>query len=81
MFGLGKRTCGLCGQRVSEKQAMRAPDRNGAFVCSGCYDRWRRDGRQCVECQTTVAGPQDVGAFFERRALGHADCGGMKLFA
>jgi len=81
MFGLGKRICGLCGEKVSGQQALRAPDRNGAFVCKTCVGRWEHDGRRCVACETVVIGPQDVGAFFERRALGHADCGGMKLFA
>ncbi|OLB98613.1 MAG: hypothetical protein AUH30_07250 [Candidatus Rokubacteria bacterium 13_1_40CM_68_15] len=81
MFGLGKRICGFCGGKVPGKRALRAPDRNGAYVCKACYAQWEREGRRCVECQTPVAGAHDVGAFFERRAFGHADCGGMKLFA
>jgi len=81
MFGLGKKICAFCGQRVSAKQTMRAPDRANGFVCRTCCEQWERSGRQCVECRTRVAGMQDVGAFFERAALGHADCGGVRLFA
>ncbi len=81
MFGLGKKICALCSQPAPAKQAFRAPDRADGFVCRTCYERWERSGRTCVECRTRVVGMQDVGAFFEQRALGHADCGGARLFA
>jgi len=86
MFGLGKKICVFCGQRVSAKQALHAPVRANGFVCRlfACrtsYEQWERSGRTCVECRTRVVGMQDVGAFFEQRALGHADCGGARLFA
>jgi hypothetical protein len=32
-------------------------------------------------CGTPVSGVQEVGAFVEQRMLGHADCGGLRLFA
>jgi predicted amidophosphoribosyltransferase len=80
MFSLGKKICAFCGQPVPSKQALRAPDRTNGFVCRSCYDQWEHTGRTCVECHGPVAGMQDVGAFFEQRALGHADCGGVKLF-
>jgi len=81
MFGLGKKICAFCGQPVPAKRALRAPDRTNGFVCRTCYEQWERSGRTCVECRTRVVGMQDVGAFFEQRALGHADCGGARLFA
>jgi hypothetical protein len=81
MFAIGKKSCTFCGQRVSRSHVWRAPDRRDGFVCSGCIARWEGGGRQCAECQTLVRGAQDVGAFFERRALGHADCGALKLSA
>lgn len=80
MFGFGKKTCGFCGSQVPGRDAFRAPDRSGAFVCSTCHEMWDRGGRTCVQCQTRVQGAQEIGAFFDRRALGHADCGGLKLF-
>jgi predicted amidophosphoribosyltransferase len=81
MFSLGKKICAFCGQPVPSKHALRAPDRTNGYVCRTCYEQWEHSGRTCVECRTHVAGVQDVGAFFEQRALGHADCGGVKLFA
>ncbi len=81
MLMFGKKTCGLCGSQGPKKQGLRAPDRQDGFVCRPCVDEWERSGRRCAECQTSVAGMQDIGAFFERRMLGHADCGGVRLFA
>jgi hypothetical protein len=81
MFGFGKRQCTLCESRVPAREAFRAPDRVNGVVCRACFERWESAGRRCAECQTAVAGPQEVGAFFERRSLGHADCGGVRLFA
>jgi hypothetical protein len=81
MFGLGKKMCAFCNQGVPSKQALRAPDRANGCVCRTCYEQWVHSGSTCIECRTRVAGAQDVGAFFEQRALGHADCGGVKLFA
>jgi hypothetical protein len=81
MFGFQKRACGLCGRAVRVRHAFRAPDRLDSFVCRLCVEQWERGGRSCGECQAVVTGRQDVGAFFELRALGHADCGGVQLFA
>lgn len=81
MFGFGKKTCAFCGIQVPARQTLRAPDRKNESVCRSCYEQWERSGRRCAECQTTVHGLQEIGAFFERRALGHADCGGVRLFA
>lgn len=81
MFSLGKKICLLCGRPVPSKQAFRAPDRVNGFVCRACYEQWEHSGRTCAECRTRVVGVQEVGAFFEHHGLGHADCGGVKLFA
>lgn len=81
MFNFGKRQCTLCGTRVASKQVLRAPDRINGFVCRACFEQWERAGRRCAECETAVIAPQEVGAFFEHRTLGHADCGGVRLFA
>lgn len=81
MFVFGKKPCGFCGQRVSRSHAWRVPDRVDGLVCSACVAQWDASGRQCAECQTAVRGTQDGGAFFERRAFGHADCGALKLVA
>lgn len=81
MFGFLKRACVFCGTRVPVRHAFRAPDRANGVVCRTCFDQWERTGRRCAECQTAVTGMQEVGAFFERRALGHADCGGFRLFS
>lgn len=81
MFFLGKKICAFCGEGVPAKHALRAPAHANGFVCRTCYEQWERSGRMCVECRTRVVGIQDVGAFFEQRALGHADCGGARLFA
>jgi predicted amidophosphoribosyltransferase len=80
MFGLFKRPCAFCAAPTPRRKAWRAPDRKGV-VCQACFERWERAGRRCPQCQTKVAGPQEIGAFFDRRALGHADCGGVRLFA
>jgi hypothetical protein len=50
------------------------------FVCGDCYQRWVSTGRKCTACETPVTGAQEVGAFVEQRTLGHADCGGLRLF-
>ena len=81
MFSFGKRGCTFCGARVPARQAFRAPDRINGYVCRACFEQWERTGRRCAECATAVSGAQDVGAFFEARRLGHADCGGVRLFA
>ena len=79
MLGLGKVTCELCTTRVSRRDARRGQDSRGACVCGGCYAGWEKSGRTCVKCDTRVVGMQDVGIFFERKGLGHADCGGARL--
>ncbi|HEV8586002.1 MAG TPA: hypothetical protein VGT02_13630 [Methylomirabilota bacterium] len=57
------------------------PDRLEGFICGACYTAWDRTGRACAECGTPVRGAQEAGIFLERRALGHADCGALKIFA
>lgn len=80
MFGLGGRSCRICG-REARKGAFRVPGHRGAFVCGLCYGAWEHSGRTCAKCGTVVHGPQEVGAFLEQRTLGHADCGGLRMFA
>lgn len=80
MLGFGRKTCSFCGARVSTKHMWRAPDRANGFVCRSCYERWARAGKPCGRCRNAVGGLQEVGAFFDRRTLGHADCGGLRLF-
>jgi hypothetical protein len=81
MFRFRRRQCTFCGARVPAKQVFRAPDRIGAFVCWKCVEHWEAAGRPCAGCHGAVAGPQEIGAFFDQRTLGHADCGGLRLFA
>lgn len=81
MFGFGKKTCAFCSAQVPAKQTLRVPDRSTGVVCRACYEQWERAGRTCAQCQTPVRGMQEVGAFFETSSLGHADCGGVMLFA
>ena len=81
MLGFRRRQCTFCGARVPAKQVFRAPDRLGAFVCWKCVEQWEASGRPCAGCHGPVRGPQEIGAFFEQRTLGHADCGGLRLFA
>jgi hypothetical protein len=78
MLGFWTKTCTLCG--AAAKKGFRTPERLNGFVCKACYESWEAAGRRCVACDTSVRGIQGVGAFFERQALGHADCGGLKLF-
>jgi len=79
MFTIFKKTCRLCGTAAAK--GFRVPDRINGFVCRACYEQWEAAGRTCSACATPVRGVQEVGAFFDERALGHADCGGLKLFA
>ena len=78
MLGFFKKTCTFCGGAATK--GFRVPDRQHGFVCRGCYERWEGTGRKCSACETPVRGVQEVGAFFDQRALGHADCGGLRLF-
>ena len=79
MFGLGKVTCLFCGTRVSRREARKSQTADAAFICGECYTRWDRSGRKCSACDTQVRGMQDVGLFADRKALGHADCGGARV--
>lgn len=79
MFGLGKVTCSCCNSRVRRRQARKGQDAQGAYVCANCYTRWETTGRKCTACATQVRGLQDVGLFVDRRGLGHADCGGVRV--
>lgn len=56
-----------------------AQEARGAYVCGSCYARWEKAGRQCVACATPVRGMQEVGLFADRKGLGHADCGGVRV--
>jgi tRNA(Ile2) C34 agmatinyltransferase TiaS len=79
MFGLFRKSCAFCGGAASK--GFRVPDLTKGFVCEACYRHWESAGRRCNACQTSVNGMQEVGAFVEQRTLGHADCGGLRLFA
>jgi hypothetical protein len=78
-LSLGKVTCLFCQARVRRREARRAQPTKGAYVCGGCYARWDKAGRRCVACDTAVRGVQDVGLFADRKAFGHADCGGVRV--
>jgi len=79
MFGLGKVTCSFCTTRGSRRDARKALDANGLYVCGVCYGRWDKAGRKCAACDTQVRGMQDSGMFADRKGLGHADCGGLRV--
>jgi hypothetical protein len=81
MFWSGKVKCGVCHVAVPKAQAPRALERGVASVCDTCYERWTTSGRICVKCQRPVYRFQPAGFFMDRRALGHADCGGTRLAA
>jgi hypothetical protein len=79
MFGIGKVTCVCCGARVRRREARKGQDARGGCVCDACFGRWDTTGRRCAACETPVRGMQDIGLFADRRALGHADCGGARI--
>ena len=79
MWMFGKVTCLFCQTRVSRREARKGQDTNGAYVCGSCYARWDTAGRRCAACNTQVRGMQDVGLFIDRKGLGHADCGGVRV--
>jgi hypothetical protein len=79
MLALFKKTCMFCNGVAAK--GFRVPDRLKGFVCGQCHQRWVSTGRKCAICGTPVSGVQEVGAFVEQRMLGHADCGGLRLFA
>ena len=81
MLGFRTKTCHICRSRVLARGGYRVPDRIDAFVCRRCYEAWERAGRTCAECHDQVRGPQPIGAFVDRRVLGHADCGALKMSA
>jgi hypothetical protein len=78
VLGVWRKTCTFCG--MTGTKGFRIRDRLNSFICRACYEAWDVAGRKCTACDTSVRGIQEVGAFFEQRALGHADCGGLKLF-
>jgi len=80
MLGLGLKKCSFCGARVATQDAWRAPDRAKGYVCRSCYETWARAGKKCDRCQRSVGSFQTVGAFFDQRALGHTECGGLRIF-
>jgi hypothetical protein len=77
MLGFWRKSSAFCG--ATAKKRFRTPDRVNGFVCRACFERWNGDGRRCVACGSPVNGTQEVGAFYDQRSLGHADCGGLKL--
>jgi hypothetical protein len=79
MLGFGRVTCLFCGTRVSRRDARRTQNAARAFVCGACWAQWDKTGRKCTACDTPVRGMQDVGLFSDRKALGHADCGGARV--
>jgi hypothetical protein len=79
MLGFGRVICLFCGTRVRRRDARRTQTAARAFVCEACWAAWDKAGRKCTACETPVRGMQDVGLFRERKALGHADCGGARV--
>ncbi len=79
VFGLRKVTCSCCAARVRRRHARKGQDAKGAYVCASCYTQWDQAGRKCMACDTPVRGQQDVGLFVDRKGLGHADCGGVRV--
>ena len=79
MLGFGKVTCSLCRARVSRRDARKAQAEKAEYVCGSCYARWDKARRKCAACDTPVRGMQDVGIFTDRKGLGHADCGGVRV--
>lgn len=79
LLGFRKVTCSCCASRVRRRQARRGVDGGNAYVCGGCYSRWEQTGRKCTACDTQVRGLQDVGLFVDKKGLGHADCGGVRV--
>ena len=79
MLGFGKVTCAFCSTRVSRRSARRTQMDRSEYVCDGCYARWDSSGRKCSACETRVSGMQDIGMFTAQKALGHADCGGVRI--
>ena len=78
MLTLFNKTCLFCNGVATK--GLRVPGRLKGFVCGECYQHWVSTGRKCAACGTPVNGMQEVGAFIEQRLLGHADCGGLRLF-
>jgi hypothetical protein len=81
MLFFTKKTCQICRSTARMRGGFRVPDRLDAFICNACYQAWERAGRTCAECHDPVRGPHEIGAFVDRRVLGHADCGALKMFA
>jgi hypothetical protein len=79
MLGFGRVTCLVCGTRGRRADARRTQTAAPAFVCDACWAAWETAGRKCTACDTPVRGTQEVGVFRERKALGHADCGGARV--
>jgi hypothetical protein len=79
MLGFGKVTCSFCGTRVRRRDARKAQEKRGDYVCETCYALWDKSGRTCAACNTRVSGMQDLGLFVAQKGLGHADCGGVRV--
>ena len=74
-------TCGVCGAAVEKARAKPTLGSGFTAVCNPCYELWSRSGRICAKCHTSVADPEHAGLFTDRRALGHAHCGGALVVA
>jgi hypothetical protein len=79
MLGFGTVTCAFCSSRVRRRAARRTQNDRSDYVCEACYERWDSSGRKCAACDTRVSGMQDIGLFAVQKALGHADCGGVRI--
>lgn len=79
MFGFGRVTCSFCNGGARRRDARKALGAKGVFVCASCYGRWEEAGRKCVACDSPVRGIHDVGLFPDKKNLGHADCGGLRV--
>ena len=79
VLGFYRVTCSCCASRVLRRHARKGMNGGNAYVCTSCYARWEQTGRKCTACDAPVRGLQDVGLFVDRKALGHADCGGVRV--
>ena len=79
-FLFGRFRCALCDAlHPKANLAGRSLHQRGFGVCRKCYEGWQQGGRLCTKCKSDVKGTQEVAFFPDRRALGHFDCGGIKV--
>jgi hypothetical protein len=78
MLGSPKTTCSFC-QREARKGSVRSHGSGTLLICASCYARWYGAGAECAQCHTPVRDAGDAGAFPERRAFGHTECGAVHV--